>query len=601
MTLQIVSINTRGLRDPIKRRSIFNYYKARGNAICIQESHSIEEDEVIWKSEWPGKIYFSHGTSAARGVCILLAKDIEFRVVNIDKDQDGRMIICELENIDDPTKRVTLCNIYAPNKDNPSFFVSMAERAMQMSSEQVFVGDYNLVMNVDMDKKGVGLGQNKSKSREVIDKLCEELMLTEIWRDLNPNEKLYTWMRVKPQFTASRLDYALISESLAFKVGNCMYIPGVLTDHMGFYVSLNITGTERGRGYWKFNNKLLHDTEYVSDMNKLLDQKLKESEYMNPHEKWEFLKQNIIKFSKNYAKNINIEKELIISQLSEKILELEHKVSNNYDANTWKILSNSKAEIDELLTEKSKGIIFRTKSRYYELGEKNTKYFYNLEKKRYNARVCSQIIKDNGETIENQDEILKEQKAFYEKLYKSDDNIKFSLINTTGLKVPEHLRKCQQLPFTKEEMALALKKLKSNKTPGHDGLSPEFYKMFYKILGDSMYEMIQYSFESGHLPNSLKLAIINLIKKSGKDCRKLAHLRPISLLSADYKVVEKMIGNRLETALEHIIHADQKGFQAGKNIATNIRRVFDLIQYAEQNDLEALILSLDFKKCFDMI
>ena len=54
-------------------------------------------------------------------------------------------------------------------------------------------------------------------------------------------------------------------------------------------------------------------------------------------------------------------------------------------------------------------------------------------------------------------------------------------------------------------------------------------------------------------------------------------------------------------ALEHIISSDQNGFMKNRRISTNIRRLFDLIKYADEKQLEAVILSLDFQKCFDRV
>ena len=117
MVIQIVSLNVRGLRDPVKRRIIFNYYRSRGNVICLQETHSSLKDECIWEAEWGGRIIFSHGTNSSRGVCIMFKKDIGYRIVNTQSDTSGRNLLCELENIDDPQKRLVVSNIYAPNQD----------------------------------------------------------------------------------------------------------------------------------------------------------------------------------------------------------------------------------------------------------------------------------------------------------------------------------------------------------------------------------------------------------------------------------------------------------------------------------------------------
>ena len=79
-TLNLNSFNSRGLRNNVKRRSIFEWIKKSHNGITLlQESHSAPGDELKWQREWEGKIIFSHGEFNARGVAIMIPKNIEDR------------------------------------------------------------------------------------------------------------------------------------------------------------------------------------------------------------------------------------------------------------------------------------------------------------------------------------------------------------------------------------------------------------------------------------------------------------------------------------------------------------------------------------------
>ena len=580
MAINVVSLNVRGIKDPIKRRTIFNYYRSRANVLCLQETHSQVEDEKIWAAEYGGDILFSHGQSNSKGVCIVLDKALPYKVVTVSKDTDGRIICCELESKDDPTKRISLCNIYGPNKDCPQFFVNAYKIASELSSEMILIGDYNLVMNTSLDRKGSQ--QNWYKSRETIEQMCEEAMLTEIWRDRNPTETLFSWMRVKPLLSASRIDFALVSQGTANAVLNTMYLPGIRTDHMAFYVSIDLIGLERGRGYWKFNSSMLQNVEFLQKMNVLLDKTLEDTKHLLPIKRWTYIKKEAIQFAKTYTKNQVKERDLIISQLSEKILELEFKVSQQYSEQKWDLLLKSKADIENLLAEKTKGIMFRCKTRWIENEGRSTKYFLNLEKRRYNARVCNKIVKDDGQEVTDFVNIMAEQKNFYEDLYKKDEAVEFSLINQTRLKVNESLKAEQELPFTQKELGQALKQMKNGKTPGEDGLTAEFFKVFWSRLTEPFEQMVHEAYENNLLPQYLRRGIINLIPKSGRDSRKIKELRPITLLCVGYKIIEKAISNRLMQSYERLISEDQKGFLPGANIATNIRRVFDIMQYCEK-------------------
>jgi len=79
----------------------------------------------------------------------------------------------------------------------------------------------------------------------------------------------------------------------------------------------------------------------------------------------------------------------------------------------------------------------------------------------------------------------------------------------------------------------SLSKFPNGKTPGHDGLTPEFYKKFWNLLGDLLTDSLNYSYINGELSNSQKEAIIRPIEKKGKDRRYIKNWRPISLLNVD--------------------------------------------------------------------
>ena len=69
----VISLNVRGLRNRVKRRSIFCFLKDQNcDVFFLQEMYSEPNDENTWQSEWGGDMFFSHGSIHSRGVCILL-------------------------------------------------------------------------------------------------------------------------------------------------------------------------------------------------------------------------------------------------------------------------------------------------------------------------------------------------------------------------------------------------------------------------------------------------------------------------------------------------------------------------------------------------
>ena len=116
--------NFRGLADDKKRQQAFQWLKQKKiGIVCGQETHSSVLNETKWREEWGGDIFFSHGSSAARGTFILFDRNIDKQIHKeiIDRDE-GRYVILDItiEGI-----RLTLACIYAPNNDCPEFFTKI--------------------------------------------------------------------------------------------------------------------------------------------------------------------------------------------------------------------------------------------------------------------------------------------------------------------------------------------------------------------------------------------------------------------------------------------------------------------------------------------
>ena len=185
----------------------------------------------------------------------------------------------------------------------------------------MLIGDFNLVMNTKQDRKSSD--QNNWKAHAFLLEAMSELQLIDLWRIRNSEDVLYSW---KHRNAASRIDFCLNTQDMAGQVENIMYIPGVYSDHLAMFVVLDIIGHERGKGYWKFNNEMLKNTDFSAQMNNHLDSFLRQASNLDPIDKWLFMKKEIQDFCKTFSKNLVKEKDLIISQLSEKNLELEYNL-----------------------------------------------------------------------------------------------------------------------------------------------------------------------------------------------------------------------------------------------------------------------------------
>ena len=124
-----LSLNVRGLKRKQKRLSIFSYLKDQNCAFyLLQETYSERHNELLWKSEWGGKIFFSHGSNHQKGVCILLNPLYDIQIESSFEDSEGRIVLI---NACFETVKFSVCNVYAPN--NPAL-------------QKVFIGTLELFL-----------------------------------------------------------------------------------------------------------------------------------------------------------------------------------------------------------------------------------------------------------------------------------------------------------------------------------------------------------------------------------------------------------------------------------------------------------------------
>ena len=597
----LVFINVRGINERKKRKSIFNWVRKQNvDLALLQETYSSEKSENEWRCDWGGKVKFVHGTNHSRGNLILFSNSFRGEIIEEERDISGRVLFLKIKHEEE---FVYVLNIYSPNLETQQIqFYRQLNRFMERkglsSSDNIIIGgDWNTVLDT-LDKKG---GQDRLKEKVIseIHTLMDYFEINDIWRIKHPNKSQFTW-RQKTPLIQCRLDYFLISSVLLDFVKDSSIISSVRSDHSGVFLSFhNIDSNVRGKRYWKFNSKLLSDENYT----KKLKAKIQEwkSETINSKKlKWEYMKHKIRLFSIEYSKEKTKQVRTYEKQLLEKFSNLEKNLTNE----NLEEYETIKAELQAIDTERTEGLILRSRVRWYEQGEKSSKYFFNLEKRNNARKSVNKLINNNGKVLTNQRDIREEQKSFYHNLYQ-----KYETNNTY---LDEFLRddlpslnnnqkiKCDK-NITLEECKEALKTFSCNKSPGNDGLTIEFYRYFWDDISDTLIACFEEIHNSGSMGISHRQAVITLIDKKDKDRQYLKNWRPISLLNVDYKIISKVLALRLKDILPDIIHENQTGFVKGRYIGDNIRTVLDIMTLSKDKNIPGILLSVDFEKAFDSL
>ena len=233
------------------------------------------------------------------------------------------------------------------------------------------------------------------------------------------------------------------------------------------------------------------------------------------------------------------------------------------DEPTEEVIAQMKAldaRMDEL--EEREEVYWKQRSRqdWLQGGDKNTKFFHAKAQQRKDRNSIMQIKDEAGNMYDKEPEIEEIFVNFFEDLFTTGAQVDVqNVIDKVEVEVSIEKYHLLAAPFVGEEVKEALFQMHPSKAPGPDGMSAMFYQKFWGIVGRDVIEMVL-----GVLNNGEDIAKYNhthlvLIPKK-KLCETPKDYRPISLCNVLYKVVAKVLANRLKGVLPHIISENQSGF-----------------------------------------
>ena len=157
--------------------------------------------------------------------------------------------------------------------------------------------------------------------------------------------------------------------------------------------------------------------------------------------------------------------------------------------------------------------------------------------------------------------------------------------------------------FKAAEVWKALKQMHPTKAPGPDGMSPLFFHQYWDVIGSDVISCVLKVLNSGVLPCELNETYICLIPKVASP-KKIIEFRPISLCNVVYKIISKVLANRLKRILREVIDESQSAFVPGRSITDNVLVAFETMHCIDmrRKGKEVLMaVKLDMSKAYDRV
>ena len=497
-------------------------------------------------------------------------------------------------------QELSILNCYFPNrvKDRTKLIELMIRKYKFPNTNNIILGDFNFIES-KLDTKNQHLF-TITKDKKTFKLFKNENGIIDIFRKKNKTQKIYTFKNKKG---ATRIDRIYISSSLIPFIEGIKHIPTIKTDHI-FMPTIELkytTKTRWGKGSYKLNNSILNSI-YVKEEFHNTWQIHKEAKLYanNLNEWWETGKKMI----KECFKKASIEVNSANKKITEKIKNDLSTLLKENNRKNKDIIASLKRKLEKIYEIKYEGSRIRTRIKKLE-NEIPDKSFFEKEKNLGKLNTLNKVRSKTDQIILEPTKILNEVKNYYDELWgKSTEENEKEI--KTYLEVVEKSSDDQNEItlgnnwITEKEVANAINQLKNDTAPGSDGLTSEFYKTFQKLLIPDLTEVFNNILLIGELPETMLEATIKLIYKKD-DHKTIKNWRPISLLNTDYKILSKIIVNRLVPIMQNHILPQQNAGLPKRRIENVHYNMQALMEMAEQKKDDLIIMTIDFEKAFDSI
>ncbi|GJR51854.1 RNA-directed DNA polymerase, eukaryota [Tanacetum coccineum] len=536
------------------------------NFLAIQETKMELMDELCVRNCW-GNMQYDHAVSDAVGnsggiLCIWDPNCFSKESVTIS---DFFVIIRGTWRL--TGQKFLMIAVYAPqdSRDKITLWDFLHHEISKWKGESIVMGDFNEV-RFKSDRFGSNFNVNGAYS---FNSFISRAGLVEVVL----GGCRYTWS-LKNATKMSKLDRFLVSENLLISTPhlNAITLERYLSDHRPILLKENYFD------YGPTPFRFFHHWIGMEGFSKLVEDTWKSSPSTDENAmkylfgKFKHLKNTI----REWTKNSQLCRKNVKTQFK-KDLEAINQIIDSGKGSEEDIQMRSEImlklrDCDEI---DSVELAQKAKIKWAIEGDENSKFYHGmLNKKRNNLSIRGVLV--DGVWVDDPKEVKKEFFEHFSKRFAKPGYRRAKI----RMEFPKRLSSDQMLDMemeiSKDEVKRAVWDCGTDKAPGLDGFTFGFFRHFWYLVGEEVFDAIP-------------------------DANGVKDFRPISLIGSIYKIIAKILANRLVNVLEDLVNDVQSAFVINRQILDGPFMINEILQWCKMKKKETLIFKVDFEKAYDSV
>ena len=457
----------------------------------------------------------------------------------------------------------------------------------------LLAGDFNDTVCMS-ERNGIDSSEMQRRCRNFANWVANNELI-----DLGFSGPAHTWFRGNSEetFKSARLDRGLVNEKwrLKFEEGGLRNLPKYSSDHCPILMSTTgFAPVERAIRPFRFQAAWLNHDKF--------------HEFV--HRNW-VSSAPIVPFLKDFARKIqtwNKEEFYNIfrrkSELWARLEGIQKRLAQGGQSHLIKLENKLRTEMERVLNDEE--MLWFQKSRLEALsdGDRNTRYFHLSTIIRRKRNRVDALLDESGNWVTNADQVKSMILTFWKQLFQ-EEHCSASVEPLPRDYFPDISdidREKLARPFSHCEVYAALKEMQPFKAPGPDGFQPVFYQRFWPLVQPSVSQLVSDVLAGRTFPDGLNDAFLVLIPKVEAPSRP-NQFRPIGLCNIVYKLVTKVIVNRIKPILSTLIAPTQCSFVPKRQITDNVIIVQEMLHSMRYKKGRSgyMMVKIDFEKAYDRL